>query len=107
MGSISQKGIRQLGLIFLAVMTAIGLFGCRDDAVVDNPYGDKTVVEKTVAVVLPYEQGLDAHWHRCLQLFSANFERAFKSQEKAVRLNFEYYDESTEDLAKLSRERSD
>ena len=104
MASISQMGIRQLGLIFLAVMTAIGLFGCRDDAAVDNPYDDKAVVEKTVAVVLPYEQGLDAHWHRCLQLFSANFERAFKSQETAVRLNFEYYDESTEDLAKLSRD---
>lgn len=67
------------------------------------PSASKPTVEKTVAVVLPMEGGLETHWRRCLSLFASNLERAFKSQDTAVSIKFELYDESTEDLAELSR----
>ena len=89
----------------LLLLPILCFVGCSDDV---DPPGDsmaeKETVEKTVAVVLPMEAGLDAHWHRCLEMFALNFERAFKSQTKAVKLNFEYYDESTEDLPALGLE---
>lgn len=90
--------------IVLAILASACLWSCQDNALTDDISSAKIVEEKTVAVVLPYEQGLYDHWHRCLDMFASNFERAFKSQDVAIRLKFEYYDESTDDLASLSRE---
>ena len=90
--------IRSL-FIFVA---ALSFWSCREDDV-DFSSG-KTVIEKTVAVVLPMEQGFRDHWERCLALYSNNLRRAYQAQDVIVRLNFELYDESTEDLAKLSSE---
>ncbi len=50
------------------------------------------------------ENGLDSHWKRTLGMFATNFERAFKNQDKGIRLNFEYYDESTADIPKLAKD---
>ena len=93
-----KKLIRSL-FIFVA---ALSFWSCREDDV-DFSSG-KTVIEKTVAVVLPMEQGFRDHWERCLALYSNNLRRAYQAQDVIVRLNFELYDESTEDLAKLSSE---
>ena len=60
--------------------------------------------EHTVAVVLPMKNGLDAHWERTLGMFATNFERAFKNQDKGIRLKFEYYDESTADIPELAKD---
>ena len=62
----------------------------------------KEVIEKTVAVVLPFENGLLDHWTRSLNLYSGNLERAYKNQDAIVRLNFEFYDESSCDLDSLA-----
>ena len=85
-------------LLFLC-LTA--LWGCQDKAE-DGSSSEKMVIEKTVAVVLPMEKSLDTHWRRSLDMFTANFERAFKGQDTRVRLHFEYYDESAEDIAGLA-----
>lgn len=90
-----KSAIKILMLVCLTV-----LWSCRDE-VADDSFSEKTVIEKTVAVVLPMEKGLDAHWKRSLDMFSGNLERAFKDQKTKVRLSFEYYDESTEDLSRL------
>ena len=87
--------------LFIFVAT-LSFWSCREDDV-DFSSG-KTVIEKTVAVVLPMEQGFRDHWERCLALYSNNLRRAYQAQDVIVRLNFELYDESTEDLAKLSSE---
>lgn len=60
--------------------------------------------EKRVAVILPMEKGLEEHWHRTLNLFSSNFERAFKNQTAGIKLQFDFYDESTADIEKLAEE---
>ena len=84
-------------------MMAAILWSCADGSGVPSAPA-KPVVEKTVAVVLPMEGGLDLHWRRCLDLYAANTQRAYKGQDTIVRLNFEFYDESTRDLQKLAAE---
>ena len=80
----------------------IGLWSCSDDES-SMPYADKQWTEKTVAVVLPMEKGLAAHWERTLGMFAANFERAFKNHETGIRLKFEYYDEANADMQELAQ----
>lgn len=85
----------------LTFCIAVLLWSCTDSQSAP-PLPEKPTVEKTVAVVLPMEKGLETHWRRCLSMFVLNFERAFKQQEMAVRLNFEFYDETSADIASLS-----
>lgn len=70
------------------------------------PEDPQIVTEKLVAVVLPYENGLKTHWERTFRLFSQNLERAFRDRPEAVRLNLEFHDESSEDMAELATELS-
>lgn len=89
---------------FIFLVWGAVLAGCSEDTVIPSDNTPGKVIEKTVAVVLPFEGGLDIHWQRSLSMFSLNLERAFKSQDTAIKLRFELYDESAEDLQKLSRE---
>lgn len=84
-------------------MFLLSVWSCSDDDPATTAPDDREWVEHTVAVVLPMEKGLQNHWHRCLDLFARNFERAFKSQAPGIRLRFEYHDESASDLSQLSR----
>ena len=84
------------------LLCLIGLWSCSDDES-SMPYADKQWTEKTVAVVLPMEKGLAAHWERTLGMFATNFERAFKNHETGIRLKFEYYDEANADMQELAR----
>lgn len=89
-------------LILVSLLCLMGLWSCSDDGP-DMPADTKEWTEKTVAVVLPMEKGLDAHWKRCLGLFSSNLERAFKAHDKGIKLKFEYYDETGSDLEQLAQ----
>lgn len=73
----------------------------KDEPQIDD---DREWTEHNVAIVLPMGNGLDAHWKRTLGMFAANFERAFRNQEKGIKLKFEYYDESTADIPELAEE---
>lgn len=85
----------------LIIPLLLALWGCRE-VEPEQPVPAKPLIEKTVAIVLPMEQGLGDHWKRSLDMFDANMSRAFKSQDMEVKLNFEFYDESAEDLDALS-----
>lgn len=85
----------------LTLLPLIFLCGCSDNEPF-QPTDNKEWTEKTIAVVLPMEKGLDAYWKRTLGLFASNFERAFKNQDAGIRLKFEYHDETTSDLAELA-----
>lgn len=95
-------GFRKIFRLLAFVASCVCLWSCSDEPAGGSTEDMRQVTEKTVAVVLPMEKGLDAHWRRSLEMFSANFSRAFKNQETAVRLNFEFYDESSEDIASLA-----
>lgn len=79
------------------------LCGCSDEDPAPQP-DERSWTEKTVAVVLPMHNGLDAHWTRCLGMFAGNFEQAFRNQDTGVRLKFEYYDEASADMERLAGE---
>lgn len=94
--------MKQTVVKLIALLWLIGVWGCSDDNS-SLPTAGKQWTEKTVAVVLPMEKGLDAHWKRTLGLFAANFERAFKNHETGIRLTFEYHDETSADVQELAR----
>ncbi|MDY5768372.1 MAG: C13 family peptidase, partial [Alloprevotella sp.] len=77
------------------------LCACSDEEA-PGAHPSQTVVEKTVVVVLPMQNGLQPHWEKVFTLFSANLQRAFSAQPQAVKLHFEFHDEDTEDLAALA-----
>lgn len=79
------------------------LWSCSEEELPDGGEGKETVV-KTVAIVLPMDHGLDLHWRRCLSMFTSNFHRAFKSQDAEVIINYEFYDESGDNLEELAAE---
>lgn len=88
--------------ILLTAILSLTIWSCSDDN--DNePVVAKSAIEKTVVVVLPMENGLDAHWKRIFTLLEHNIEMAFSLQDKTVRLNIEYHDETSEDLENLSK----
>lgn len=92
--------LRVFKLIILTLCLALTT-ACTDDSPT-APAANKEWTEVTVAVVLPMDKGLDEHWKRTLGMFSSNFERAFKNQDRGIRLKFEYYDESDGDLAGIA-----
>ena len=96
-----MKRICKLALCLLCLVTLFS--GCNDDDTLKN-VDNRVWKEHTVAVVLPMGNGLDAHWKRTLEWVSTNMERAFSNQEEGIRLNYEWYDESTSDIKKLARE---
>lgn len=55
-----------------------------------------------VAVVLPMDGGLDAHWKRTLAMFDQYAEQIFANQKKGVKLQFEWYDETSENIEELA-----
>ncbi|MCH5216137.1 MAG: ABC transporter substrate-binding protein [Muribaculaceae bacterium] len=83
------------------LLVLLCLFGCTDDDSLRDG-NDKQWIEKTIAVVLPMEKGLDEHWYRSFGMFAENFERAFKGYDVGIKLRFEYFDESTEDISELA-----
>lgn len=89
-------------ILLFCVLTVL-LSSCRDEEP-EFPTASKSVVEKTVAVVLPMQQGFREHWERCLALYDGNIQRAYKGQDTMIRLKFELYDERSEDLSRLAAE---
>ncbi|MDE7108581.1 MAG: ABC transporter substrate-binding protein, partial [Muribaculaceae bacterium] len=91
-------------LILLSSLLCVIVSSCSDDNVNDEPNFSKPTIEKTVVVVLPMENGLSDHWKRIFTMLSHNIDQAFSSQEKTVKLNIEYHDESSEDLEELAEQ---
>lgn len=88
-----------LTIIALAVL----LCGCKEEdpaASADN----KDWLEYNVAVILPMNDDLGTRWQRTLNMFSENFNSAFRNQPQGVKLKFEYFDENSSDLRSIASE---
>lgn len=94
--------MKQTVIKLIVLFCLIGLWSCSDDEP-SLPADNKQWTEKTVAVILPMEKGLEDHWKRTLGMFARNFERAFKNQEAGVRLKFEYYDETSVNIKETAQ----
>ena len=57
---------------------------------------------RTVAVVLPMQNGLDVHWRRTLNQCADDLKKAFEGQPRGIALEYEWYDENEEDLTQLA-----
>ena len=71
-----------------------------------NPEGHcsvRALKVRKVAVILPFENGLREQWEQCLNLCNANLQMGFCYAGKGVTLQYEWYDESTEDLPSLAK----
>lgn len=91
-------------LLLLSCLLCVLESSCSDDKMNDGPNLSKPTIEKTVVVVLPMENGLFDHWKNIFTLLSHNIDLAFSAQEKSVKLNVEYHDESTENLDELAEQ---
>lgn len=91
-------------LILLSSLLCVLVSSCSGDNVNDEPNFSKPTIEKTIVVVLPMENGLSDHWKRIFTMLSHNIDQAFSAQEKTVKLNIEYHDESTENLVELAEQ---
>lgn len=91
-------------LLLFSCLLCIVASGCSDDNINDESNISKPTIEKTVVVILPMENGLSDHWKNIFTLLSYNIDMAFSAQEKAVKLNIEYHDESTENLYELAEQ---
>lgn len=89
--------------ILLVALFSLTISCCSDDPINDDSASNKPAIEKTIAVVLPMENGLSDHWHHIFMLLSHNIEQAFSSQDKSVKLSIEYHDETSEDLSALAK----
>ena len=97
-----------MNIIRLAIKLGFGIFlltflGCENEKNILSP-DVKTTIEKSVAIILPFENGLEEHWERALDLYSRNVERAYKDQDVVIKLNFEFYDETSSNLDSLAAE---
>lgn len=85
----------------LLILILLAMWSCADEEK-NAPTPAQTVIEQKVLVVMPMEDGLDKHWKNIFTLLERNLEMAFSSQNKLIRLNIEYHDESKEDLEELA-----
>lgn len=95
--------MRHWRIFLLTAILSLTFLNCSDDNMNDEPTLGKPAIEKSVVVVLPMDNGLDAHWKRIFTLLEHNIDMAFSSQDKKVKLTIEYHDETSEDLEKLSQ----
>ena len=84
-----------------AVAAAVCLTACHDDA--SGPAEGTTWHTRSVAVVLPMDNGLRAHWESTLGLCRDNLRKGQSLQAEGIDLRFEFYDESCDTLKQLAR----
>lgn len=85
--------LRGLVLLLLLLLTA----ACRPEGF-RTPEHTET---RTIAVVLPMQNGLAAHWQRTAGLYRDELERAQAGYERKIAVRVEFYDEDTEDIPAL------
>ncbi len=87
---------------FLFVPIFFLLLSCEDYDDPTESMSATTWITKKVAVVLPMSNGQEKHWKRTLNQCAEDLEEAFYGQEIGIKLEYEWYDEDTEDISALS-----
>ncbi len=93
--------MRIVSLSHVMILLVLAIVSCSKDNATDNIDTTQWTTKK-VAVVLPMRNGQDTHWKRTLNQCSEDLEKAFSGQKTGIRLEYEWYDESTEDIGELS-----
>lgn len=93
---------RQKFILLLLAGLCLALSGCEDDDFIGNTKVGR-VDECHVAVVLPFSDGLEAHWKQCLKLCSDNLYKASLQNGSGVRLVYDFYDEESPNLTDIAK----
>ncbi len=91
-------------IFILTILFPVLFWSCSEDDRNEPSSARKEIIEKTLAVVLPMEEGLDGEWQRIFTLLEHNASEAFSLEEKEVRLKIEWHDEDKEDLDELAEQ---
>lgn len=59
----------------------------------DESSSNNSTIQKTIAVILPMQNGLGEHWKRSSQLYLDEYKRAQMGREPQIDINIEFYDE--------------
>ncbi len=93
--------MRNFSLLIVALLMAFNMVSCKDDNTAGNG-GNQQWITKKVAVVLPMQDGKDKHWKRILNQCAEDLKKAYQGQKTGFVLEYEWYDEATEDIDALS-----
>ncbi len=89
--------------MLIAVLSlAFNMVSCKDSNTSDGDDGTSQYITKKVAVVLPMQDGQETHWKRTLNQCAEDLKKAFKGQPVGICLEYEWYDEATENISDLS-----
>lgn len=94
-----NKLICQVVALLILLLSSCILSSCTTD---DDQVSDYTEIrEYKVAVILPMENGLNEHWERTLNMCNKNLNKAFQGLPQGVTLQYEFIDESSDDLENI------
>lgn len=96
--------LKELNTCLWAIIIAILLCACEHEAEHESTPEYEVC---RVAVVLPMEGGLEAHWHNTLELCAQNLLTASKGLDHGVKIEMEWYDELRDDLPRLAAQLSE
>ena len=90
----------------IGLLTLVIWIGCSDENPVVNPsdVDNKEKIEKTVLVVLPMNEEMKPQWDYTFLMLSTNIKKAFENQDVEVVIDWEFRDESSEDIDALANE---
>lgn len=90
--------MKKAGNLICLLMAALFVISCSADRY-EPQYLTHT---RTVAVVLPMQNGLEEHWKRSAELYLGELKKAQYGKKDRLEIKLEFYDEDTENIADLS-----
>ena len=93
--------MRNFSLLIAALLLAFNMVSCKDDKTSGEEDASGYVIKK-IAVVLPMQDGQEAHWKRTLKQCAEDLKKAYRGQSVGFSLEYEWYDEATENVDDLA-----
>ncbi len=94
--------MRVFSLLIAVLLLAFNMVSCKDSNTSGGDDGTSQYITKKIAVVLPMQDGQETHWKRTLNQCAEDLKKAFKGQTVGISLEYEWYDEGTENISDLS-----
>ncbi len=88
-------------MLIAVLLLAFNMVSCKDSNTSGGDDGTSQYITKKIAVVLPMQDGQETHWKRTLNQCAEDLKKAFKGQTVGISLEYEWYDEGTENISDL------
>ncbi len=94
--------MRNFSLLIATLLLAFNMVSCKDNNASDGGDSTSQYITKKIAVVLPMQDGKEAHWKRTLEQCSSDLKKAYQGQTTGFNLVYEWYDEDNVNIEDLS-----